>query len=336
MSPLAQALAASPDLFPAALDLRSGAVTLWRLSSDDYRRSAFLDGRIAAGKQSRQLPFAELVAAVELTELVESCEFIFHIGHVGSTLLSRLLGKHPALFSLREPDVLRTLSTIREKPRRDAYVPALLKLFSRTYDPKARAVVKTTSFVSEIACDLLMRTYKPRALAVGVAPEVYLATIFGGENAPAEARMLAPMRSGRLKTRLAIDMRPDTLTEGEIVALGWACEALGLADAARSAGARLLVLDFERFLAGPHDVLARAFAHFDVRPSRAEIAAILADGEMRTYSKAQEYPFDAETRRTVLAEGRARHATEIRRGRHWLERVASDHSAVASALSLFT
>lgn len=335
MSQLAQALAASPDLFPAGLDLRSGAVTLWRLSLEDYRRSAFLDGRIAAGKQSRQLPFTELRAAVETTELAENCDFIFHIGHVGSTLLSRLLGKHPALFSLREPDVLRTLSTIREKLRRDAYVPPFLKLFSRTYEPTAQAVVKATSFVSEIAADLMGGAYRPRALGIGVAPEVYLATIFGGENAPAEARALAPLRSARLKARLSSELRPDNLTGGAVVALGWACESLCLAEAAKIAGGRLLAFDFEKFLADPHQALARAFAHLDVQLSDLEIDAILADGEMRSYSKAPEYPYDAETRSTVLSEGRTRHASDIRQGLLWLDRAAAQHPEIASALSFF-
>jgi len=335
MSPLAQALAASPDLFPAALDPRSRVVTLWRLSGADYRRSAFLDGRIAAGKQSRPLPFAALADAVQETALAENCHFIFHIGHVGSTLLSRLLGNHPALFSLREPDILRTLATAFERSRRDTYLPPLLKLWSRTYEPEARALIKTTSFVVEMASDLLARRSNPRALLIGVAPEIYLATIFGGANAPAEAHALAPMRLARLKHRLLGEVRLDSLTVGEIVALGWACESLCLSDAAKSTGARSLVLDFEEFLSNPREVLGAAFAHFDVPVSGSEIAAILAGNEMRSYSKAPEYEYDAGTRHAVLAEGRERHGHEIRQGLRWLERAAAEHPSIADAISLF-
>jgi hypothetical protein len=335
MSPLAQALAASPDLFPAALDPRSDVVTLWRLSSADYQQSAFLDGRIATGRQSRQLRFAALAAAVEETALAENCHFIFHIGHVGSTLLSRLLGRHPALFSLREPDILRTIATTFERSRCETHLPPLLKLWSRTYEPKARALIKTTSFVAEIASDLLSRAWNPRALVVGVAPEIYLATIFGGANAPAEASALAPMRLARLKHRLSEELRLENLTEGEIVALGWACESLCLSEAARSTGARSLVLDFEKFLASPCEALGRAFAHFGVQASDSEITAILAGKEMRSYSKAPEYEYDATTRHTVLAEGRERHGHEIRQGLLWLERAAAEHSSIADTLSLF-
>lgn len=335
MSPLAKSLAASPDLFPAALDLRSGVVTLWRLSREDYARSAFLDGRIAAGKQSRRLPFAELTAAVESGNLRESCAFIFHIGHAGSTLLSRLLGKHPAVFSLREPDILRTLSTVPEKMRRDAFAPPFVKLFSRTYEPDARALVKVTSFVSEIASDLLARAYNPRALAVGVAPEVYLATIFGGENAPAEARALAAMRAERLNARLSTELRVENLTAGELVALGWACEALCLTEAAKIAGPRVLVLDFEKFLVAPQRALGNAFVHLGMQVPDSEIAAILSGSETRSYSKAPEHAYDATTRNAVLAESRTRFPSEIRQGLQWLERAAANHPAIADALRLF-
>ncbi|HEX3431411.1 MAG TPA: hypothetical protein VHT03_11040 [Rhizomicrobium sp.] len=333
MTPLAQALSASPELFPAALDPVSGAVTLWRLSREDYQRAGFLDGRIAAGKPARQIAFSELARAVDEAKLPENCHFIFHIGHVGSTLLSRLLGRHPALFSLREPDILRTL-TACPPDLRLRQLPVFLKLWSRNFEP-ARAIVKTTSFVSEIAAELLSRPYNPRALAVGVSPEIYLATIFGGANAPSEARALAPSRLSRLKRRLAAEWRLEDLGKGEIVGMGWLCEALSIAEAVATANARVLVVNFEDFLNNAHRALGTAFAHLGVHQSEAEISDILDGPEMRAYSKAPEYQYNADTRRAVLADGRTRHAREIREGLLWLERVAAQNASVGRALLLF-
>ena len=44
--------------------------------------------------------------------------YIFPIGHVGSTLLSRLIGSHTGIFSLRESALLRTFAQLegREAP----------------------------------------------------------------------------------------------------------------------------------------------------------------------------------------------------------------------------
>jgi hypothetical protein len=237
------------------------------------------------------------------------------------------------VFSLREPDILRALVVQANRLPLDRYLPVLLKLWSRTFDPAATAVLKTTSFVSEIAPHLLSRPYGPKALAMGVAPEIYLATIFGGANAPAEARALAPMRLARLNRRLSTDWRLENLAAGEIVALGWACETLCLADAAQAASGCVLALDFEKFLAHPHEMLRGVFAHFELDPSETEISAMLGH-EMHSYSKAPKHPYNAETRRAVLDDGRSRHASDISEGLLWLERIA-EHPAMAGALVLF-
>lgn len=337
MRPLAESLARSPELFPFALDRRGDAVTLLRLSRTDYEEASFLDGRIAAAaRPARTLPFAELARAVEEAELAERCHFIFHLGHVGSTLLSRLLGRHPAIFSLREPDILRTLAQgfIGRPPEK--YLLVFLKLWSRTFEPSARALVKTTSFVSDLAPEILGRPYAPRALAMGVAPETYLATIFGGPNAPAEARALAPSRLARLERRLGRRIETSNFGMGEWVALGWACEATALAAATAAAGNRVLILDFERFLDDPEQGLARAFAHFGIDAEPDGIRLILSGPEMRTYSKAPEHAYDTALRRTVLEQGRTQHAEEIRRGLDWLEQTSRRHEQVRLALEIFS
>jgi hypothetical protein len=335
MSPLAEALAGSPELFPAALDTASGRVTLLRLSRGDYESASFLDGRIAGAKPCRHLSFAELDRAVADAGLEETCHFIFHLGHAGSTLVSRLLGKHPALFALREPEILRTLTAACEKHARERYLPAFLKLWSRTFEPGARVVLKTTSFVSEISGELLSRPYAPRALIVGVAPEIYLATILGGENAPAEARALAPSRLSRLNRRVHSSWRIEELSDGELVAMSWACEALSLAEAAQSRDSRVFLLDFEKFLAGPHDLLRNAFEHLGVYATQSDIDAILAGGDMQSYSKAPEYQYDSEMRRAVLADARRQRGEEIRKGLVWLERAAAAHPQIGNAIGFF-
>lgn len=337
MGPLADSLARSPELFPFALDPGRDTVALRRLSKADYEEASFLDARIAGhARPARTLPFAELAQAVAETNLGESCHFIFHLGHVGSTLLSRLLGHHPAFFSLREPDILRTLALSTGGQPPEKYMPVFLKLWSRTFDPGARALVKTTSFVSELAPELLARPYVPRALAMGVAPETYLATIFGGANAPSEARALAPSRLARLERRLGCRIETGSFGIGEWVALGWACEATSLAAAKETGGDRVLILDFERFLADPQQGLAHAFAHFGIDAKPDAISRILAGRDMRTYSKAPEHAYDTALRRAVLDQGRKEHAEEIRRGLLWLQQTARDHTDIPGAVGLFS
>jgi hypothetical protein len=336
MDPFAAALAASPELFPFALDPRSGAVTMLRLSRADYEQASFLDRRLAGlARPSRSLPFTQLASSVEAAHLGESCDFIFHIGHVGSTLLSRLIGRHPRCFSLREPEILRTIALAQPTGAVGQYLPVFLRLWSRTFDPDARAVVKASSFVSDLAAPILARENAPKALVMGVPPETYLATIFGGENAPMEARALAPLRLARLQARLGITRQPQQMSLGEIVALGWACEASALAAAIKEHAGQVHVMNFDNFLAQPYTNLQAALSHFAIAAGEDEIAAILSGPEMLTYSKAPEHSYDSALRRSVLDDGRARHCEDIREGLLWLEQLAKLHPQIEEAMSLF-
>src|SRR5579864_7209099 len=113
MNDLAAELGRSPELFPFALDLPGDSVAFIRLNRSDYERASFLDARMLMPQtSSRALPWPQVAAAIHATQLRERCGLIFHIGHVGSTLLSRLIGSHPGVFCLREPAILRTFAQL--------------------------------------------------------------------------------------------------------------------------------------------------------------------------------------------------------------------------------
>lgn len=338
-----ESLGNTPELFPFNLDTGTDTWDFIRLSRADYEAASFLDQRVLApGITHATLRSKEVVELAEAAHLSESCHFIFHIGHVGSTLLSRLIGAQARTLSLREPLVLRTLA-------HDIYGPVdapetsgsdgaelrwavLLKLLSRTFPGQDRAVVKATSFVSEAAHALLERASAPRALMMCVSAESYLATILGGPNSRQEARLLTPQRLQRLHRRLGQDIwLPDSFTEGEAVALGWACEMAALAHAAKSAGERVLKIDFDRFLAQPMGLLSAALHHLGIPAAFSELNAILGGPLMHRYSKAPEHAYDAALRDAVLNEARSAHRSEIRSGLRWLER-AAEFEAVNDAL----
>ncbi len=337
-------LEGSPELFPHGLDLRNDALSFIRLSRADFERASFLDARILTPQAiGPTIPWRQAAAAIDAAKLEERCAFIFHIGHVGSTLLSRLTGQHPAAFGLREPLILRTFAQLHSEPEArppawnagdvDARLSGCLKLWSRTFDAQQRAVIKATSFASELAADLLSRAAAPRAVLMYVAPESYLATILGGANSRQEARVLTPGRLRRLHRRVGREAwRLESMSEGETLALGWACEMSALAQAARAAGERALRVDFDQFLARPAAVLFDVLRQFDIDASAAEAESIIGGPHMRHYSKAPEHAYDAALRLEVLNEARATHGAEIRRGLAWLDRAAREFAPVQEAL----
>jgi hypothetical protein len=342
MNALVETLAASPDLYPYALDVRREIVSFIRLSRSDYCRASFLDARILSPTDTVQtVRWPELAVAIDASGLAERCGFLFHIGHVGSTLLSRLIGNHPAVFSLREPLTLRTLAELRSdagaRPAgrddvvQEEHVGGVLKLLSRTYEPGQIAVVKATSFVAELAAELLSRPAAPAAVMILVAPEPFLAGMLAGVNSRREAAAMAPGRLRRLQARVGRQRPvPPVQSEGESLAMAWACEVSALCHAPRE---RVLLMDFDRFLAAPQDQLPMALRRFGIDATAREVSAILDGPDLRRYSKAPEHAYDAALRREVLDESRASHATEIRRGLLWLQRSAAELPAIRDAVA---
>lgn len=340
MDPLVNALAASPALFPYDYAPDSGSFQLIRLGERELQQASFLDARILSpGLASRTVGW-DLVAAGS-AGLPERCQYIFHIGHVGSTLLSRLLGCHPAILSLREPQVLRRLAQAElqrggaewDAAGFEAHAAAIIRLLSRSFRAEQIPVVKATSYVSELSHFLLARSAAPRALLLHVSAENFLATILGAENSPLEARQLAPERLARLARRLGdLPWQAEELSPGETAAMGWACEMTALQAGADAADGRALWLDFDRFLAEPHGTLSSLFSHFGVAAGDAELRAILAGPTLQRYSKAQEHAYDASVRAGVLAGARRQAGDEIARGMAWLEGAAARFPEIARVL----
>src|SRR5579862_3010025 len=95
----------SPAWYPLEV-LPGDTVRLLRLDAAAYRAASFLDQRLlrSAPREAR-IPGAQLAAAA--AGLTPCARYLFHTGHVGSTLLSRLIGAREEFFALREPALLR-------------------------------------------------------------------------------------------------------------------------------------------------------------------------------------------------------------------------------------
>jgi hypothetical protein len=318
-------LRASPELFPLDLDPAGDGVTVLELARVDYERASFLDGRLQRSPALRP-SFAELALASD--GLPVACDYIFHVGHVGSTLLSRLLGFDPRIFSLREPQALRTF--VRAEATGDwggaelkKRAEVFLALYSRVWTPAQRALIKATSVVSELATTLLELSPGSRALLMTVAPATYLATILGGPNSRIELKDVAPERMARLARRFGAPADElEAHSEGELAAMSWACEMAGLTAAAEAHPERARWVDFDRFLDDPAQGLKAALTLLHGRAEPEAVSRLMSSGFLERYSKAPSYAYGPQVRREVLAAAEAEAGDEIRRGLDWLERHA--------------
>jgi hypothetical protein len=337
-------LRANPDLYPLAFDVFQDTVYFIRLSAARYAEASFLDQRVAVqgdeGGWAQWAPVAALAGRLE-----GESDYIFHIGHVGSTLVARLLGLSPRVFSLREPVVLRVMAQLAfdlptpESPWSqatfDEHLEVFSRLWARTYEPGEKTLLKATSLISEIAAALMARSPASRAIAMTVAPEVYMATILGGPASRLELKTTAQSRLRRLHRRIGSSpWRLAEMSEGERVAMSWACEMAGLADAAGQFPDRVLWLDFERFLAAPDQRLAAALNHLHGEAPGADLEAMLASPLFGRYSKGPEHAYDANLRRQVLDQARVEHGLELAKGLAWLDRAGQEAPLVGQLLAL--
>lgn len=331
----------SPRWFPHMLDPGSGRVLLVEKSEADYRDASFLDDRALRQDVPRHVVEWQALQAATAPPVRADAHYIFHLGHVGSTLISRLLGELPGLLALREPLLLRTFAEMLEQrgaaetfwdPRSiPARIATLNALLSRSFRPDQRALVKATSFTSEIAPDIIAAG--ARTLLLYTRPERYIAGILAGENSRQEIALGAPGRLRRLHRRIGGPRwNLWEMGEGEIVAMSWACEMTSLARAAASLPAGAVKwLDFDAFLRAPAATL-RDLAGFFGQPLDAAGADALARHPlMGRYSKAVEYEYSPALREEVLAQARREHGDALARAAAWLDAAGRDAPAIASA-----
>jgi hypothetical protein len=279
-------------------------------------------------------------AAAQLVDGMRPLHFIFHTGHVGSTLVSRLLDETGRALSLREPLPLRTLAEAHDLlgapesllgPQHfDGLIETLLRLWRRGYAGTRAVVIKATSSAARLAPVLLERSAGSRAIYLNLRAEPALATLLAGANSLVDLRGHGPERLKRLSARLGAGIAPlYTLSPGELAAMSWLAESMTRREAVDRFASRVLAVDFDDFLGDVAEIMQRILVHFDLPADAAQLAQLAASPVLARYSKAPEHDYGPAIRNAILADARRAHRVEIDRGMRWLEGLARSERAVA-------
>lgn len=329
----ARALAESALLYPQKIELATPALLMVRLEQTQYRAASFLDDRLLeAAALVGWVPLEPVEAAVAAMRPLPT-SFIFHAGHVGSTLLSRLLDEVPGVLGLREPLPLRSLAAAQiGRHELQRWLRVLLPLWGRGFSGTTQIILKATSIAGRLAPELMAQAPGARAIYLSLRPEPYLSVLLAGENTRGDLESMTPERLTRLRGQLGEVLdRERALTVGEGAAVAWLSESLARSRAVQAAGARLLPMDFDDMLADMPDVLARVLSHFSL-PADA-LGPLLQSPTLGRYSKlAGDHPYSPELRRQRMDQARRDMAGEIALGLALIERMASRHPAVAALL----
>lgn len=308
-----------PEYLPFRLDLAGGRVLFVRLDAEQRREAAFLDQRaLPPQPQGAWLPLSMLQTPATADVVADG---VFHIGHCGSTLLSRLLDSWPEVEGLREPLPLRDLAAAwrASTPPRDL-LALLMACWRRPLLPATRTVIKVTSSCNALIEPLLRECGLRRAILLDMPLAPWLATLLKSEDSVRDALVASDERAGVLRAHgIAIDGVHAPRDAIEACAMGWLAERLRF-DALESGefASRVLRVDFEDLLAVPEATLARIAAHLALDPDG--VARALASPAWGRYSKAQQHGYGRDDRAHDLALAQQRFGDGIARGVAWVER----------------
>ncbi|MGE5563374.1 MAG: hypothetical protein ACM3ZV_08690 [Bacillota bacterium] len=324
-APTADEIAADAKWLGQALDPSAGVVRLIAMDRESYRAASFLDDRLMQATVDAQLVPWTVIEQAMKEGLRSDARWIFHIGHVGSTLVSRLLGELEGVLAIREPRLLRDLA-LTPAEIRGRYLAPVPHLMSRTFAETEVACVKATSFASEIAPELVPPG--ERALFMYATPRNYVASILAGENSVQELRILAGRRAQRLNGRGIYLPGQD---DAGLAAIAWAAEMTALEAASDAMSDRKLAwADFDAMLADMPGELSRIAGMFGFG---GDVAGVASGPLLSRYSKAPEYEYSPALRRELIGETVERHGREIDRALAMLDSAAEKSPLLARALA---
>ena len=318
------------EFLPFELDLAQRRVLLLRLTEAQRASAPFLDERARpASAEAVWLPLQDVVEEGRASPSLGAC-WIFHIGHCGSTLLSRLLQSWPHLQVLREPLPLRSLAAavcqgVLSGREAATLGDVMVRLWARAPGLLQTTLVKATSSCNMLAGPLLSMRKEDRAILLAMPLRSYLATLLKSASSIRDALAAADERMMFLQDVLpASSAMALPKSAGEICAMGWLAEQVRF-EALSTASERIKRMDFEHLLANPRSALANAVEHLQL--DKAHLDAALASPWWHRYAKAGDHAYGVEDRRHDQALALARFADEIARGVAWVRDASPRHAS---------
>jgi hypothetical protein len=326
MQPAPGSIGNSPEWHLHKFDALGDRALLLRLDEQAYRAASFLDERIEPeASEGYWFSLAQLQALAEV-DSTRAPSFIFHIGHCGSTLLSRALAADPQLLPVREPLPLRTLAAklrehtglAEEKHGEWRQLASLiLGALSRRFHAGQTPLVKATSTCNNLVRPLLSGQSERRAVLMYQPLEASLANMLGKAQASGDLRGFLPQRLRDWQRFGAAPFEePARIPETTMAVISWITCMADLHQAQSEFGDQVLMLNFEDLLRDPAGTLP-GIATF-IRPDADHGRIVSAWPDIASmYSKLPGTAYSAEHRTQRLQGARKDFDKEIRQSLDW-------------------
>ncbi|MGH8369549.1 MAG: hypothetical protein ACRESC_01085, partial [Gammaproteobacteria bacterium] len=320
----------SPDYFLQNLDLVNRRGLVVRIDRDTYRQAAFLDQRMfISDTQCAWVPLNTLLQATSGLP-TRTTHYIFHIGHCGSTLLSRLLAELSGCLTLREPLAFLTLAMAqRELGLPDSRLDAsrwqdlfemVLRLQARGYSDSDIVLIKSTSVAGNLLQPVLVTQPDSRVILLYMDLETWLTTMLRASGPRESVRAFASAwltDFRQLTGDVSIELH--TLDDIRQAVIGWTTMLLGFTRAATRQPGRTHWLNFDEFLRKPASHCKLLTEFLALPANDAKIETLTTGPIMGRNAKDPRQDFDTNVHARELAAARQRFDPEIRTGMRWFE-----------------
>lgn len=331
----------SPRGYLHSLDPNKGAGLIIEAGPEFFKNALFLDGRVLApGMTGAWVPLDRIWQEVEKKKSRPApMHLIFHPGHAGSTLISRLLDEVPGVLSLREPEALRPLALLHNRGGGSGFerlFANIYALLARRFEPGQPVIVKATSMCSTLAPKLVSANPENRALVVTVSLKTYLANLLDKPQ-QTDVPAFAAHRLAGLQHRIpGFQADVSKLSSAQLIAFSWLAEIEALYQLAnKDFRKRTLFVDFDLFLQEREDMLGKILAHFGLPDDKETAERLARSGVFKSYAKQPDFEYDAGSRAAILAESMAENSAQIAEGEAFAKELADRYPRLGKAMNFF-
>jgi len=333
LNPNPQQLWADHEVMPFDVQLPQQKALWVRVPAPLVKRASFLDQRVlpeAAAKLRTPLSWLQQAPPTSAP-----LRWIFHCGHVGSTLLSRLLDT-PKARVLREPQILRSLASSRREAGFawspwsvdewwQQWAAPSLSLLARHRSDEHGVLIKATSATAHLMPDILHRRSQDRALALAMPLDLYLAAMHISPAAMQDIHGFAPARIQQLRQSL---QRPPAalsgLSQDQLVAISWLVTLWPMAQAIDASPQRARWVQFADLMEQPQATAEQCSDALNW------CGSVEPGGLMNHYAKDPSRRFDSQARWRQLDTLRQQLKPKAQALSAWLVEVVKEHAGMAA------
>lgn len=324
----------SPRWLPHRLDILGDRMLVAEVDEAICHQATFLEGETFKPKALHEVQDLWSVVEEHVPAATPSLG-IFHVGHCGSTLLSRAIQEIATVTALREPAIFRMAAgffrdrtsalALMSPERCDALVATIFDWLSRRFEPTRPTVVKATSDCCNVAMKWLDHHRENRMVALTMKAESFLVTMLRSTIREEETRGFAVSRLADFHRLTGDDqLRLGDLDAASLAALSWVSTTAQLIASVDQHVSRSQLIDFEQWLRSPVPMTQSVAEHMGLTVKQDEVEAVL-NRLLSRYSKDGSMQYGVAQRNEELDHFRKAKADQIASGLRWIERTVEKY-----------